>query len=159
MAKAHVFENKKLIPGFIFGGKGMRFRWLSLLIAVFFLWAIPGTVFAAKKVPDQPAEKTPSVKASQPSRKLADMATKKWTGDLDGMIKRRIIRALVPYSKTFYFNDRGTERGLAYEALRLFEEDLNKKLKTKNIRVHVVFLPVSRDKFIPYLREGKGTSP
>jgi len=62
----------------------------------------------------------------------------------------------VPYSKTFYFNDRGTQRGLAYEALRLFEDDLNKKLKTKNVRVHVLFLPVSRDKIIPYLREGKG---
>jgi membrane-bound lytic murein transglycosylase MltF len=62
----------------------------------------------------------------------------------------------VPYSKTFYFVDRGTQRGLAYDSLRLFEEDLNKKLKTKNIRVHVVFQPVSRDKIIPYLQEGKG---
>ena len=26
---------------------------------------------------------------------------KKWTGDFDGMVKRRNIRALVPYSKTF----------------------------------------------------------
>ena len=82
--------------------------------------------------------------------------TKKWTGDLDGMIKRRYIRALVPFSKTFYFIDRGTQRGLAYEALRLFEDDLNKALNKKHVRIHVVFLPVSRDKIIPYLREGKG---
>ncbi|MCU0580464.1 MAG: lytic transglycosylase F, partial [Desulfobacterota bacterium] len=84
------------------------------------------------------------------------MADKKWTGDLDGMIKRRQIRALVPYSKTFYFIDRGTQRGLAYEALRLAEDDLNKALKKKHVRIHMVFLPVSRDKMIPYLREGKG---
>ena len=118
MAKAQVFENNKPILGIISGGKGMRFRWLNLLFAGFFLWAIPGTVFAAPKVPSQPAEKTPAVKASQPPRKMADMARKKWTGDLDGMVKRRIIRALVPYSKTFYFNDRGKEQGLAYEAFR-----------------------------------------
>jgi membrane-bound lytic murein transglycosylase MltF len=156
MAKAKVFENNKPIPGIISGGSWMKFRWINLLMAGFFLWAVPGTVFAAPKVTAQPAEKTPSVKTSQPTRKLVDVAVKKWTGDLDGMIKRRVIRALVPFSRTFYFNDRGTERGLAYEALRLFEEDLNKKLKTKNVRLHVVFLPVSRDKFIPYLREGKG---
>ena len=45
---------------------------------------------------------------------------------------------------------------MAYEVLRLFEDDLNKALKRKDVRVHVVFLPVSRDKIIPYLREGKG---
>jgi membrane-bound lytic murein transglycosylase MltF len=157
MFKAQILENKKPVPGIFSGGKWMKFRWIYLLMAGFILWTFPATVvMAGKKVPAQAAEKTPAVKASPPTRKLVDVATKKWTGDLDGMIKRRIIRALVPYSKTFYFNDRGTERGLAYEALRLFEEDLNKKLKTKNVRVHVVFLPVSRDKFIPYLREGKG---
>jgi membrane-bound lytic murein transglycosylase MltF len=87
---------------------------------------------------------------------MTNVADKKWTGDLDGMIKRRYIRALVPYSRTFYFIDRGTQRGLAYEALRLAEDDLNKALKKKNVRIHMVFLPVSRDKMIPYLREGKG---
>jgi len=72
------------------------------------------------------------------------------------MVKRRVIRVLVPYSKTFYFNDRGKQQGLVYDTFRLFEEDLNKRLKNKNIRVHVFFLPVSRDKLIPYLLAGKG---
>ena len=31
----------------------------------------------------------------------------KWQGDFDGMTKRREIRALVAYSKTFYFLDHG----------------------------------------------------
>jgi len=30
----------------------------------------------------------------------------KWTGDLDGMIKPRVIRVLVAYNKTHYFLDR-----------------------------------------------------
>ena len=30
---------------------------------------------------------------------------KKWSGDFDGMAERHLIRALVPYSKTFYFLD------------------------------------------------------
>jgi membrane-bound lytic murein transglycosylase MltF len=43
------------------------------------------------------------------------------------MIKRRMIRVLVVYSKTFFFVDEGTQRGVAYEAFRKFEEDLNKR--------------------------------
>jgi membrane-bound lytic murein transglycosylase MltF len=157
MANIQIFNNRKPISGNISEGKGMKFHWLNLLMAGFVLWAFSGTVWAGKEVSAQHPGKTPSVKASQPTRKpITEVTAKKWTGDLDGMIQRRVIRALVPYSKTFYFNDRGTERGLAYELLRSFEADLNKNLKTKNVRVYVVFLPVSRDKFIPYLREGKG---
>jgi membrane-bound lytic murein transglycosylase MltF len=84
------------------------------------------------------------------------LPNEKWTGDLDGMIKRRMIRVLVVYSKTFYFVDKGTQRGTAYEAFRKFEEDLNKKLKTKHLRVNVVFIPVSRDELLPALVEGRG---
>jgi len=79
-----------------------------------------------------------------------------WKGDLDGMIKRQMIRALVVYSKTFYFVDRGTQHGASYDALRAFEDELNKKLKTKHLAVHVVFVPVHRDQLLPALREGRG---
>ena len=134
----------------------MKYRWVALMIAGLVLWTFSGTAFAAKESSTQPAKKAQPAKTSPSTIKLSNMANKKWTGDLDGMVKRRYIRALVPYSKTFFFIDRGTQRGLAYEALRLFEDDLNKALKNKNVRVHVVFLPVSRDKIIPYLRGGKG---
>lgn len=81
---------------------------------------------------------------------------RKWTGDLNGMIERRIIRVLTTYSKTNYFVDRGTQRGLVYDSFQLFEDDLNKKLTKKNVRVHVVILPVSHDELIPGLLEGRG---
>ena len=81
---------------------------------------------------------------------------KKWTGDLDGMVKRRFIRVLTVYSKTFYFLDKDTQRGIVYDSMKAFEDDLNKKLKTGNLRVHVVFFPVSRDKLISGLNEGIG---
>ncbi|MCU0592948.1 MAG: lytic transglycosylase F [Desulfobacterales bacterium] len=84
------------------------------------------------------------------------LPSEKWTGDLDGMIKRRMVRVLVVYSKTFFFVDKGTQRGIVYEEFRKFEEDLNKKLKAKHIRVNVVFIPVSRDELLPALVEGRG---
>ena len=70
---------------------------------------------------------------------------KPFTGDLDQMIKRRAIRVGVTFNRTHYFIDKGQERGVTYEALKLFEDDLNKQLKTGHLKVHVVILPMSRD--------------
>ena len=103
-----------------------------------------------------PSPAKPAKAADRSVYSLPNMATKEWTGDLDGMIKRRAIRILVPYSRTFYFADRGTQHGLTYEVFRLFEDDLNKKLKKKNLRIHVFFEPTARDKLIPYLLAGRG---
>ncbi|WP_448144903.1 hypothetical protein [Pseudomonas silesiensis] len=76
------------------------------------------------------AEEKPSPQAPQREQLTLslDAAMKPWTGDLDGMIDRRIIRVLTVYSKTFYFVDRGAQRGTTYDFFRVFEEDLNKKL-------------------------------
>src|SRR5262245_62064017 len=98
--------------------------------------------------------------APQPPRTTAaadtTLVTQKWIGDLDGMVKRRMIRVLVPYSKTHYFIDKGVQRGVTYDALKQFEDELNTKLKTGNVRVHVVFEPTSRDKLQTALLEGHG---
>jgi membrane-bound lytic murein transglycosylase MltF len=79
-----------------------------------------------------------------------------WTGDFDEMVERRLIRALVVYSKTFYFLDGAEQKGVAYEALKLFEEMINKKLGTGHLKIHVLVIPVSRDRLIPALAEGRG---
>ena len=79
-----------------------------------------------------------------------------WTGDFDGMAKRRLIRALVVYSKTFYFVDRGDQRGVSVDAIREFETAINQKLKTKALKVQVAIIPVRRDQMLTYLVEGRG---
>jgi len=87
---------------------------------------------------------------------------KPWTGDLDGMIERGVIRVLTVNSKTIYFLDKGVQRGIAVEFVRLFEEELNKKLaaekkiKRKYLKVRAVFIPVRRDQLVPGLIAGKG---
>jgi membrane-bound lytic murein transglycosylase MltF len=111
--------------------------------------------FFATAVWGQSATKGNAVK-DQSAYVPTDITARKWTGDFDGMIKRRYIRVLVTYSKTNYFVDRGTQRGLTYDVFRLFEDDLNKKLKSKHGKVHVFFVPVSRDNLIPALLEGRG---
>jgi len=81
---------------------------------------------------------------------------KKWLGDFDGMAERHLIRALVPYSKTFYFLDGADQRGLTYELLKEFEADVNKKLKRKSLKVRLVVIPTKRDRLLPALAEGMG---
>ena len=78
-----------------------------------------------------------------------------FTGDFDEMVKRRMIRAGVVFNRTQYFIDRGIQRGMAYESLALFEEQLNKRLKTGLLKVHVAFVPLSRDELLTALTDGK----
>jgi len=108
------------------------------------------------------AQKTPQA-ASATTITIDPMEMQKpWSGDLDGMIERRVIRVLTVNSKTFYFHDRGTLRGTVVEFYRLFEDELNKKLaaagklKNKNLKVKVYFIPVRRDQLLPALAAGKG---
>ena len=84
------------------------------------------------------------------------VGTRQWKGDLEAMEKRRIIRALVPYSKTFYYVENGRSRGFSYDVFTALEEDLNKKLKTKTLKVRVIFLPVGRDELVSRLVDGWG---
>ena len=92
----------------------------------------------------------------KPTTGAALLVNKPWFGDFDQMAENRKIRVLVVYSKTFYFLDRGRQRGISYELLKEFEEFVNKKLKTKTLKVNLVFIPVARDKLIPGLVEGLG---
>ena len=86
--------------------------------------------------------------------KEAVPGNKPWIGDFDGMAERRAIRAMVVYSKTFYFLDQGRQRGVSYDLLKEFEKYVNNKLKTGTLKIEVIFIPVTRDEIIPGLVKG-----
>lgn len=94
---------------------------------------------------------------AEPAKTLAlPTAIKSVYGDFDTMQQRRIIRVLIPYSKTFYFLDnQGTPRGLMVELMQEFDKQLNNGVKPDK-KIHVVLIPTSRDKLIPNLLAGKG---
>jgi membrane-bound lytic murein transglycosylase MltF len=79
-----------------------------------------------------------------------------WIGKFDQMAAKRQIRVLVTYSKTFYFLDRGQQRGLSYDLLKEFEKYVNQKLKAKTLKINVIYIPVRRDELIPGLVKGLG---
>jgi len=82
-----------------------------------------------------------------------------WTGDFDGMLERRHLRALVVPSRTGYFLDEGVQYGASYDGMKAFEDEINnkyKKTKLNGLKFHVVFVPTSRENLIPALLAGKG---
>jgi membrane-bound lytic murein transglycosylase MltF len=102
------------------------------------------------------ATTAPAATDEPPSDEVIAKALEPWQGDLDGMIERRYIRMLVTFNKTNYFLDKAEQHGITYEAGKLFETFLNERLKSKDIRVHVAFIPVSRDRIFQALAEGRG---
>ncbi|MGC1870844.1 MAG: transporter substrate-binding domain-containing protein [Acidobacteriaceae bacterium] len=78
------------------------------------------------------------------------------TGDLNSMVKRRRIRALVFYSRTGFFYVNGRPQGVNYEALRAFEEFVNQKLHTGRQHVQVTFIPIRPDQAEADLTQGVG---
>ena len=82
--------------------------------------------------------------------------TESFTGDLDQMVARRVVRVGVTANRTFYFVDKGMQRGAAYEMGMAFEDYLNKKLGTKPAtKVNVIFVPLPRDQMGLALTEGR----
>jgi membrane-bound lytic murein transglycosylase MltF len=78
-----------------------------------------------------------------------------FTGDLDEMVERRIVRVGVAYNRTLYFVDQGMQRGAAFEYGKLMEDELNKRRKTGNLKVVFWYVPLPRDRLLPALVDGK----
>jgi membrane-bound lytic murein transglycosylase MltF len=87
---------------------------------------------------------------------LSELVAQRWTGDLDSMLERHLIRVLVVENRTHYFVDGATLRGLTYDAFERFEDDLNRELGRRALRVNVAYLPVHRGELLAGLREGRG---
>ncbi|WP_246707956.1 transporter substrate-binding domain-containing protein [Ensifer oleiphilus] len=77
-------------------------------------------------------------------------------GDLDDMEKRRLVRILVPFSKTIYFIDRGRQFGTAVEFGTALEKELNAARKKEIEKIRVAFVPVSRSRLLTALEDGRG---
>lgn len=83
--------------------------------------------------------------------------TQPWTGDFDGMVRRRVVRILTPYSKTHYFIEKGVARGIVYDFGMKIEGEINRILGTRPAaKVHVVFVPTERHRLHQALVEGRG---
>jgi membrane-bound lytic murein transglycosylase MltF len=81
-----------------------------------------------------------------------------WTGDFDGMLERRVIRVLVPYSRTLYYVDKGHERGIGADLAREFERYVNRRYARQLGKrpLTVFIIPTPRDKLLSGVAQGRG---
>ncbi len=103
------------------------------------------------------ASSPPPASTPAPSSQPRQLGTtnKVWKGDFDRMLERRMIRVLVPYSRTLFFNDKGRERGITAELVRHWEQYLNKKYAAKLGKrpLTVYIVSTTRDKLLPQVAE------
>ena len=83
--------------------------------------------------------------------KLETQAVK---GDWDKISERGTIRLVLPYSRTLFFNDRGTQMGLDAETIREFDGWLKKRYRTRARPITVLAMPTTRDRLLTNLRSG-----
>ena len=105
--------------------------------------------------PDPDEELPPSELETNLPPAVRDALFKDFTGDFDEMIERKIVRVGIIPSRTFYFVDKGVQKGIGYDYGVLMEQRINEKLKSGNVKVHVVFVPMPRPKLMQALIDGK----
>ena len=72
------------------------------------------------------------------------------------MMERGYVRILVTMNRTNYFIDKADQRGATYEAGKAFQDFLNARQPKGTRKLHVAFIPVTRDQLFDALLEGKG---
>jgi membrane-bound lytic murein transglycosylase MltF len=126
-------------------------RWSRVVVAIGAAVAL-----AASPGPAHTADAAKPPAAASP-RQLP-VTSKPWKGDFDQMVERRIIRVLVPYSRTLYYTDKGRERGITAELVREWERYISRKyakqLGKRPVTVYII--PTTRDKLIPGVVGGLG---
>src|SRR5215472_16041221 len=117
-----------------------------------------GTALSALGAPHgwcQPAQPGPAPAASMRTS-LRTRFAGRFTGDFDAMLDRRLIRLVVPYSPTLFFEDKGAIYGITADVARWFEDWINKTFKLGARPLTVPLTPVSRDKLFDTLLAGDG---
>jgi len=78
------------------------------------------------------------------------------TADFDDMLRRGVIRMLVPHSRTLFFQDRGRIFGITAEQAAAFEARFHRIYRTSVRALTITLIPTSRDRLIPGLLAGEG---
>jgi len=93
--------------------------------------------------------------AADPVRADAEKAlTAPFTGDLDGMAERGVVRVGSTFSRTNFFLDDGVPRGMVWEVVERFERQLRDRGGALE-DVRVVIVPLARDVLFDALAEGR----
>ncbi len=120
--------------------------------ALSWLW-LPIAIALAPMLAAQEPNST-AAPAEEPDDPILAQALTPWTGDLDGILKRGLLRVAIPYGLTTYFMDGPDQRGLTYDSVVAFEQSLKRKLGKAAANLTLVIVPTNRARLLPMLTEG-----
>jgi membrane-bound lytic murein transglycosylase MltF len=81
---------------------------------------------------------------------------KQHTEDLDVLLELGAIRMLAPYSRTFFFEDRGSFHGVSADIANRLQKYVRKSYPKRREEFVIVVIPTSRDRLLPDLLAGWG---
>jgi len=87
---------------------------------------------------------------------LEEVLREPFTGDFDEIAERGYLRVLVPFSKTFFFIDKGVQRGTAVDMMAEFGKFLDKRHGHKTKGDQLVMIPTPREDLFKDLAAGRG---
>ena len=127
---------------------GQLIRTATPLLIILLILAMVSSTAAADS---EPALSMPEEEAA-----LIEHINAEFTGDLDQIKSRKLIRVLINFSRTNYFFHKGKPQGFEYELLKAYEKFLNKSIKQRHKKVRMVFVPVPFHSIINDLAAGRG---
>jgi membrane-bound lytic murein transglycosylase MltF len=122
-----------------------------LVLACLVILALPQNLAAQGMPPAAPD----TADIEDPGDPLLEAALEPWTGDLDGMLERKMLRVGIPVGLTTYYLDGADQRGPTYDIVVAFEKDLKARLGKQAGNLTVVVVPTRRDRLLDMLVEGK----
>jgi membrane-bound lytic murein transglycosylase MltF len=97
----------------------------------------------------------PVLAASEQQDEIMEHANEPWSGDLDGITKRRFLRVLTVHNPLFFSFDGDRQKGMVAELAKMFEDHLAEEIGRVRSPT-VVVIPVARNELIPGLINGRG---
>jgi membrane-bound lytic murein transglycosylase MltF len=115
-------------------------------------WLLSASLLAPLALAQDPLSGAEPADASDDP--ILEQALTAWTGDLDGILERGMLRVAIPYGLSTYFTDGPDQRGLTYDHVMAFEQAAKKRLGKEAANLTVVILPTNRARLLPMLTEG-----
>ncbi len=84
------------------------------------------------------------------------LLTARYDDDLDGLIKRRVIRILTSYNRTNFFVADGELHGFEYQLLQQYRKYLKTRVRKRSWPTVFLYIPMPFEQILPALAEGRG---
>lgn len=140
--------------------KNALLQLMALCLALFVVSSCDDASKKQKEAEKPATTESGKTAADKAATALIANVNEPWKGDFSGMAERRVVRVLLPYSKTFFFLDKGQKKGINYEFLTRFEKYLNKQTEgekgPKPSKFKVLMIPTPREELLKRLLEGRG---